>query len=117
MPEKSENVIGLYLESVAKSRGLTSYGELVRKFDLPQLDGAWAAHPLAEIFELIDQQDALAERPFRTSVVVSQTTKVPGAGFYEALERLKGIPDPRSPDARFDLWIIEINAAHAYAWP
>lgn len=116
MSQKIENAIGSYLESVAKKGGLTSYGELVREFDLPQLDGAWTAHPLAQIFEVIDQQDVTAKRPFRTSVVVVQSSNMPGAGFFEALERLKGIPDSGSPNVRLAVWTSEVNAAHAYAW-
>lgn len=116
MSQKIENAIGSYLESVAKKGGLTSYGELVREFDLPQLDGAWTAHPLAQIFEAIDHQDAATKRPFRTSVVVVQNTNMPGAGFFEALERLKGMSDPRTPDGRLAVWTSEVNAAHAYAW-
>lgn len=116
MSQKLESAIGSNLESVAKKGGTTSYGELVREFHLPPLDGAWTAHPLAQIFEVIDREDAAAKRPFRTSVVVGQSSDMPGAGFFEALERLKGVSDPRSPDARLAVWTSEVNAAHAYAW-
>ena len=109
--------IAAHLENLAKNGGVTTYGAIVEQFGLPLLDGAWSAHPLSEIFELFDQQDAAANRPFRTSVVIAQELNRPGDGFFEALERLKNVPDPRTPNARDALWTAEITAAHNYPWP
>ncbi|MBL7189357.1 MAG: hypothetical protein ISS70_23760 [Phycisphaerae bacterium] len=113
----SPNVVGEQLESVAKRGAQIYYSQLVEQFGLPPLDGAWSSHPLAEIFEVLDQQDATANRPFRTSVVVAVETNRPGNGLYEALERLKGVPDPGTPSAREAIWIREMQAAHDYNWP
>ena len=116
MDQPTVNVIGQYLESIARQSQIVTYGQLVQRFDLPPLDGAWAAHPLAQIFDLIDQQDAKAERPFRTSVVVGQGSNMPGAGFFEALERFKGIEVNSNPDDRLAIWMSELNSAYAYGW-
>lgn len=111
------NAIGALLESVAKRKGQIHYSQIVEQFDLPSLDGAWSSHPLSQIFEVLDQQDAAANRPFRTSVVVLVESNRPGNGFYEALHRLKNIPDPKAPAARDTVWAREMRAAHSYKWP
>jgi len=110
--------IGPYLEIVAKSRRLITYQELINTFPtlLPHLDGAWSAHPLSRIFETLDQDDALNNRPFRTSVVVTKAKGEPGGGYFEALQRLKGITCLNAA-TRQAAWIAELNAAHAYPWP
>lgn len=112
------NSIGKYLESVlkAKHKNTVNYSELTNKFNLPEFDGIWPAHPLCQIFEVIDQQDAIAQRPFRTSVVIGKNTNMPGPGFFEALHRLKRIPTPSKKEMREALWIKELNAAYAYPW-
>ena len=110
------DVVGRELESVARRGGQIHYSQLVEQFGLPPLDGAWLSHPLAMIFEVLDQQDATANRPFRTSVVVDVKDNRPGNGLYEALERLKGIPNPGTPNAQEAIWIAELNAAHNYKW-
>ncbi|MDD2609401.1 MAG: hypothetical protein PHX60_06840 [Giesbergeria sp.] len=113
------NLVGSYLESKLKSRPYktVTYGEISAKFGLPNFNGAWAAHPLSQIFEVLDQQDANANRPFRTSVVIAIHNNAPGPGLYEALERLKFIPDPKTKIAREQLWLSELKAAYIYSWP
>jgi hypothetical protein len=113
------SLIGDFLEAVlkAKPHQVANYGQLATKFGLPDLDGAWRSHPLSQIFEVLDQEDALAGRPFRTSVVVGVVSNSPGPGFFEALERLKGIPDPKTAKARETLWLKELAAANSYPWP
>lgn len=108
--------IGAYLELVASRRTVVTYNEVVTKFGLPPLDGAWAAHPLSQLFELLDQQDAIANRPFRTSVVVSKKENAPGPGYYEALCRLKGIADPKNNESRLTIWTQELKDAYKYPW-
>ena len=110
--------IGQHLETVAKAGNWITYQDLINSFPvlLPALNGAWAAHPLSKIFETLDQQDAQNNRPFRTSVVVNKSTGKPGGGYFEALERLKGIRC-LNDTARDAAWITELNAAYAYPWP
>lgn len=111
------NAIGAVLEATAKDHRVMNYGRLAEQFNLPPLDGAWSAHPLSSIFEVLDQEDAAANRPFRTSVVVAVETNTPGSGYFEALERLKNILDPGTPAARDALWADELQAAYNYPWP
>jgi hypothetical protein len=113
------NSVGAYLEArlKVKSPRPTYYKDVASHFGLPEFDGAFRAHPLCQIFEVLDQQDAAANRPFRTSLVIGVTTNCPGQGFFEALERLKGKTDPKVPGAREQLWISELNDAYRYPWP
>ena len=111
--------IGIFLETVAKAQRVVTYQDVVSSFNyLPPLKGNWNAHPLSAIFETLDQEDAYKKRPFRTSVVVKKdaANRMPGAGFFDALERLKGIVC-RNEAARQQAWIAELNAAHGFAWP
>jgi hypothetical protein len=109
---------GPILEAVAKRHGTISYGDLATRLGLPPPTGAWSAHPLSSIFETLDQDDAANGRPFRTSVVVHANPENmrPGNGFFEALERLKGVicRNEASKDAA---WTAELNAAHRFPWP
>jgi hypothetical protein len=112
------NLVGSHLENILKARPqrTTNYGAIAQAFGLRDFDGAWASHPLSEIFEVLDRQDAKANRPFRTSVVIGINSNAPGPGLYEAMQRLKGISDPVTKNAREQLWISELNAAYAYPW-
>lgn len=100
------------LVDVARKRGLITYGVLVNELGLPPMDGAWAAHPLSRIFEALDQEDATAQRPFRTTVVVKSGDRTPGGGYYEALERLKGI-QARNALRKLEVFMHELQALYA----
>jgi hypothetical protein len=111
--------VGDFLESKAKARQIVTYQDVITAFPhLPELQGNWNAHPLARIFEALDQEDAQKGRPFRTSLVVKkdENNKMPGNGFFEALERLKGVTC-RNDAARQSAWITELNGAHQFPWP
>ena len=100
------------LVDVARKRGLITYGALVNALGLPLMDGAWAAHPLSKIFETLDQEDAKAQRPFRTTVVVKESDQTPGGGYYEALDRLKGI-QARNALRKLEVFTRELKALYA----
>lgn len=110
------SLVGVFLEEKLKRKQTTNYGAIASRFGLPDLHGAWSDHPLSGLFEILDQQDANANRPFRTSAVVGLNSNTPGPGFFEALERLKGVRDPKTPKAREQVWITELNAAYGYTW-
>lgn len=100
------------LVDVARKRGLITYGVLVNELGLPPMDGAWAAHPLSRIFEALDQEDATAQRPFRTTVVVKSGDRTPGGGYYEALERLKGIKALNAM-SKLEVFMRELQAIYS----
>ena len=104
------------LVDVARNRTLITYGVLVNKLGLPPMDGAWAAHPLSAIFETLDQEDTIAHRPFRTTVVVKGRDSIPGGGYYEALERLKGI-QARNDLRKLEVFTLELQALYKLYTP
>lgn len=111
--------VGSFLEATAKSKKVVTYQDVINTDPkLPSLDGAWSSHPLSKIFETLDQEDALKNRPFRTSVVVKKdkNNQMPGDGFFEALNRLKKISSTTAADKQ-RVWVAELNAAHAFPWP
>ncbi len=110
------NLVGSYLEQKLKGGKTVTYQEIVSHFGLLPLNGLWSSHPLSNIFEVIDQQDANASRPFRTSAVVSKELNSPGDGFYDALGRLKGISIPKTKNGKEVLWTRELNAAFSHKW-
>ncbi|WP_295539884.1 hypothetical protein [uncultured Thiohalocapsa sp.] len=115
-PSVDPNAVGRFLETCLKARRTAYYAEVVKRFGLPALDGAWASHPLSEIFDVLDREDAAAPRPYRTAVVIAQDTNRPGNGFFEALQRYKNIPDPGTLEGRDSVWIAELNAAYDFLW-
>lgn len=111
--------VGKFLELKAKAGKIVTYQDVINAFpNLPALNGNWNSHPLCKIFEDLDQEDKQKNRPFRTSLVVRQdaNNKMPGNGFFDALERLKGI-HCRNQTERESAWITELNDAHKFPWP
>lgn len=105
--------IGKFLETVATNKKTTTYGQVCEMFGLPRMNGLWNGHPLSSILEILDQYDAVHDRPFRSSVLVTQDN-MPGAGIFEALERMKGIKNVKSK--HIEIWAKELQAAYNYVW-
>ncbi|HXM80426.1 MAG TPA: hypothetical protein VN929_00700 [Burkholderiales bacterium] len=110
--------IGRFLEELARRKTTTTYGELAERFGFPPMEGAWSAHPLSQVFDSLDQQDAAASRPFRTSVVIRRDRNIPGDGYFESLARVKtnGI-SAKTDRAKEKVWLDELKAAYAFRWP
>lgn len=91
MTETTARDVARHLESHLRTQGCQSlvyYGDLVGAFeDVPPLDGAWASHPLCQMFDELDREDAAMGRPFRTAIVVSRKENLPGKGFFDAYAR------------------------------
>ncbi|HEY5041458.1 MAG TPA: hypothetical protein VIK53_05590 [Verrucomicrobiae bacterium] len=66
------------------------YNDLASKFGLPPVDKFWATHPLCQIFDSIDREGATNNRPFRTALVISRERGIPGQGFFNTLQELRG---------------------------
>lgn len=103
--------IGKHLEYVASMADVVTYGDLVKKFtDLPRELYPWPLHPLCAMFEELDVEDQRNGRPFRTSVVVTQETKMPGDGFFKMYELKRG--QAISTSQRLSVWMSELVAVH-----
>lgn len=105
-----------YLEGKARAKKPVTYREVVDHFELEPLTEAWTTHSLAGAFEQLDQQDANADRPFRTAMVYSKERSMPGPGFFHSLETRKGIV-ALNDDRRLEVYTHEYKATIAYNWP
>ena len=104
-----------YLEDRAKRKRTVYYGELVAHFGLPSLDGTWVGHPLERAFDAFDREDAEADRPFRTSMVISKEKNMPGDEYFKALSDLRGI-HTKSEEQRLEAFSRELSAAMNHKW-
>ena len=101
--------VGTFLEKVAASGNPINYGDVIARFpDLPPLAGAWLAHPLRGIFGELDEQDAVAKRPFRTAMVIAKERNMPGPGFFKTISRLRGRQILKSEE--LTVWTDELRA-------
>lgn len=116
--------VGRYLEEVLRRprKDTVTYTEVAEKFHLGPINGMWSAHPLCQIFDELDQEDARAKRPFRTSVVISKPLNRPGEGFFTALKRYKKDDNSAEKNLRvnaeekFAVWLAELRKAQEYNW-
>jgi hypothetical protein len=99
-----------FLEDKARRRRTIYYSELVEQFGLPPLEGAWIGHPLERAFDALDREDASANRPFRTSIVIAKDKNMPGDGYFKSLSELKGIT-AKSENQRLQAFSQERAAA------
>ena len=115
MTRATPQTIGAFLEKKAKRKQTVFYSDLAAHFELPPMDGAWSAHPLCGIFDILDQGDASAKRPFRTTVVVKREDHVPGNGFFESLANYKNIR-ASNDQRKLEVFASELKAVFAYPW-
>lgn len=78
-----------YLERAAKAGTPVYYIDVTEYFQLP-VPRNWRNHVLCKMFSTLDQEDADAKRPFRTSMVVRKRQKFPGVGFFASLAEKTG---------------------------
>ena len=118
MTSATNDNVGRFLEAIARRKSTTTYSGLAEQLGFPPMEGAWTAHPLSQVFEYLDQQDAATSRPFRTSVVIRKDKNIPGDGYFESLARIKtkGIP-AKTDTAKEKVWLDELNAVYAFKWP
>lgn len=107
--------IGLFLENQARKKRTVYYSDIVARFGLPPMGALWSNHPLSEIFEVLDQEDTMSNRPFRSAVVISKERNMPGNGFFQALERLRGI-QTSNEQQRMEAFRNELDATFGYPW-
>jgi hypothetical protein len=107
--------IATFLENTAKKQQVVYYSDLAAKFHMPPIHG-WNSHPLRQIFDDLDQEDANLKRPFRTVVVwAKDSTRIgPGNGFYEALEKYRHVPN--TPATREQVLKEELERAWEYPY-
>ena len=108
--------VGRYLEEVLRRprKDTVTYTEVAEKFHLGPINGMWSAHPLCQIFDELDQEDARARRPFRTSVVISKSLNQPGEGFFTAWQMYNEVNI--TAEEKLTVWLAELRKAQEYNW-
>lgn len=103
------------LKEVAKSKTLITYKDLAYQLNMSTNFIPWTEHPLCDIFDQLDQEDARQSRPMITSLAVNSKKTGPGGGYFRALERYKGIKSLNS-ESKLLNWANEVKAVYEYDW-
>ena len=105
--------VGSFLEERARRLGGNAsicYGELAAQLSLPAVTDAWFTHPLCNIFEQMDVEDAKLGRPLRTVLVFSRERNMPGEGFFKTYLQLHPhVRPPKTGPEKMKLYIDELN--------
>lgn len=113
-PQQLSELVAL-LEDLARRRAATvTYGDIVHKFQLPELTDGWCTHPLAPVFDNLDAQDHDLKRPFRTTLVVNaDRLGLPGSNYFDSLARRRSIRAKSRLD-QFRVHRQELQALYDY---
>lgn len=109
--------INAYLMSLLqqkRARAPVTYNQLADALGQPRVTDAWRSHPFCEAFGILDQEDALKKRPFRTSLIFSNASNMPGEGYFSALQTMKGMVIPRDERKRQTIYLKELGEAMSY---
>ena len=103
------------LELRATLRQTITYNNLAAELRLPLVNNMFSNHALSSFFEQIDWNDAEEQRPFRTAVVVQESSGRPRTCFYKSVEHHRGIHISESGQEEF--WNKEIADLFDYYTP
>ncbi len=110
--------VGALLEELVRKLGGNAYiyyGDLAAQLSLPPITDAWFTHPLCNIFEQMDVEDANLGRPLRTVLVISRERKMPGEGFFKTYLQLHPhVRPPKTDLEKMKLYIDELNRVSSY---
>ena len=109
--------IARYLEELARGSRTTTYSELAERFGLPAMEGTWNSHPLCQVFDALDQEDANAGRPLRTAVVIRKDMNMPDSGYFESRTKYKGGAPITTDKERLKAWLSDLSDVFNYKWP
>jgi hypothetical protein len=110
-------VLANYLQGKATAGRPVHYIDVTEHFHLPRPDVTWRRHILCGMFAQLDQEDANANRPFRTAIVTRKDTNVPGKGFFVSLFNLRQIPIPETLPTKKGVHQNEMDALVQYYRP
>lgn len=102
------------LNDARRQRQLVTYRALIERLQLP----APAMQTLAAALEYLAALDARAERPLRSSLVVSQgASRLPRPGFFECAARLGRFFGEANGSAAASWHAAEVARVFEYAYP
>jgi len=102
------------LEDARRQRHLLTYRALVERLQLPTP----AMQTLTAALEHLAALDARAERPLRSSLVISQgASRLPRTGFFECVIRLGRFPGPPDGIAAASWHAAEVVRVFEFTYP
>jgi len=103
-----------YLVEQARANKPVTYSQLCHHFGIPAPQGDFANHPLRDIFDTIDQEDARQNRPFLTTLVYAANLNMPGQGYFGAQANYAGKNVPNNNEGKLKFWAEELAALDRY---
>jgi hypothetical protein len=102
------------LKRRASNRATIGYGPL---FDLLKLrPGHHARREAGQLLGEISYHTHSDGKPMLSALVVDQTTKRPGPGFYECAIHLGKLPADATEEEKERFWRLELNQVYRTAW-
>ncbi|GLZ84590.1 hypothetical protein E8E95_30320 [Pseudomonas sp. BN414] len=102
------------LEDARRQRHLLTYRALIERLQLPSP----AMQTLTAALEHLAALDARAERPLRSSLVISQgASRLPRTGFFECVERLGRFAGPPDGTAAASWHAAEVVRVFEFTYP
>ncbi|MDE3737624.1 MULTISPECIES: hypothetical protein [Pseudomonas] len=102
------------LEDARRQRHLLTYRALIERLQLPSP----AMQTLTAALEHLAALDARAERPLRSSLVISQgASRLPRTGFFECVERLGRFAGPPDGIAAASWHASEVARVFEFSYP
>ncbi|MFC4864197.1 hypothetical protein SA496_03955 [Pseudomonas sp. JS3066] len=102
------------LEDARRQRHLLTYRALIERLQLPSP----AMQTLTAALEHLAALDARAERPLRSSLVISQgASRLPRTGFFECVERLGRFAGPPDGTAAASWHAAEVARVFEFTYP
>ncbi|MBC3954317.1 MULTISPECIES: hypothetical protein [Pseudomonas] len=102
------------LDHACRQRHLVTYRALLERLQLPTP----AMQTLTAALEHLAAMDARAERPLRSSLVISQgASRLPRPGFFECVERLGRFSGPSDGVAAASWHAAEVVRVFEYNYP
>lgn len=96
------------------ARAPITYNQLADALGQPRVTEAWRSHPFCSAFGQLDQEDADANRPFRTALVFNDQKNMPGEGFFFMLQKLRGLRVPKNEMKRLTIYMKELGDAQSH---
>ena len=116
----SKEELSKYLRDLAAADKVAYYTEVYERFCIPFSEQRKDSNPIPLLLAQITNDDKLAKRPFRTSVVVSKekdkdrSKLIPNDAYFKALCAYRMIPLPATKQEKRELHQNELAALKRY---
>jgi hypothetical protein len=110
-----EELVRDFLIKIAKAEDVITYGELCKaQYKDLNYELITDQYKLFESLTSISEYENAQGRPLLSVLVVKETTKVPGGGFFKMASRLKKYNGDEGKDARAAFFKSELEHTYTY---